>query len=77
MTESLYEELHRREEMARLAAAQATPDLRILDRASVPRRPDGDYRLPIIAPILFACLGALVGGGLILERKPVVDAAES
>ena len=77
VTESLYEEVRRREEMARLAAAQATPDLRILDRASVRKRPDGDDRLPIIAAVLFGCLGAVVGGGLIRERNPVMGSAGS
>lgn len=67
-TENLYNEIRGRVETARLAAASSIPDVRILDRASPPTRPSEDQRLPVAALILFGCLGAAVGGALVLDR---------
>jgi len=76
-TESLYTEARGRVETARLASAGSIPDIRILDHASVSERPSEGIRLPIAAAVLFGCLGAAVGGALLLDRMVVVGAAES
>ena len=68
ITEALYNELRRRVETARLAAASSIPDVRILDRAAVPQRPTLDDRLRWVAMILFGCLGAAIGGAILLDR---------
>ena len=67
-TETLYNEIRGRVEAARLAAASSIPDVRVLDYASVPQRPSGDQRLPLAAMILFGCLGAAMGGAILLDR---------
>lgn len=67
-TENLYNQIRGRVEAARLAAASSIPDVRILDLAAVPRRPSDDQRLPLSAVILFGCIGAAMGGALLLDR---------
>ena len=67
-TENLYNEIRGRVETARLAAASSIPDVRILDEATVPQRPTQDRRLPIAAMILFGCIGAAMGGAILLDR---------
>jgi capsular exopolysaccharide synthesis family protein len=67
-TETLYNEIRGRVEAARLAAASSIPDVRVLDYATVPQRPSGDQRLPLAAMILFGCLGAAMGGAILLDR---------
>lgn len=67
-TENLYSEIRGRVEAARLAAASSIPDVRVLDQASVPNRPSDDQRLPLAAMIFFGCLGAAMGGAILLDR---------
>jgi len=59
VTEDLYTTLQRRYEETRLASASAIPDVRILDRASVPQSPVGDERNRLL---LMAILGSLALG---------------
>jgi capsular exopolysaccharide synthesis family protein len=66
--ETLYTEIRGRVETARLAAASSIPDVRILDVPQVPQRPSQDNRLPLAAMIFFGCLGAAVGGAILLDR---------
>jgi capsular exopolysaccharide synthesis family protein len=68
ITETLYNELRSRVETARLAAASSIPDVRILDRAQVPDEPTQDERLRLVFMLFAGCLGAAVGGALLLDR---------
>ncbi len=63
VVESVYSDLGRRVESVKLAAASSAPELRILDRASVPDRPSRSERLPTAALILLACLALVAGVG--------------
>jgi uncharacterized protein involved in exopolysaccharide biosynthesis len=76
VTESLYSELRRRLETARIAAASASPDLRVLARASVLDRANRDDGLPIAAMILLACLAVGLGGGFLVVRSAVIASEE-
>jgi capsular exopolysaccharide synthesis family protein len=67
-TTTLYQEIRGRVEAARLAAASSIPDVRVLDAATVPSRPSQDQRLPLAAMVLFGCLGAAMGGAILLDR---------
>lgn len=67
-TTTLYQEIRGRVEAARLAAASSIPDVRVLDAATVPSRPYEDQRLPLAAMVLFGCLGAAMGGAILLDR---------
>ncbi|MEM7414173.1 MAG: polysaccharide biosynthesis tyrosine autokinase [Gemmatimonadota bacterium] len=67
-TENLYNDLRGRVESAQLAARSSIPSVRPLDRAATPRRPSQDRRLPLAAAILFGCVGAAMGGALLLDR---------
>lgn len=67
-TENIYNEVRGRVEAASLAARSSIPDVRVLDRATVPERPSEDQRLPLAAAILLGCLGAAVGGAILLDR---------
>lgn len=67
----LYAEVLGRVESARLARASATPDVRILDRASVPKRPSEDMRLPVTLAVLLGWLGVVGGGALLLGGREV------
>lgn len=67
-TTSLYNDIRGRVEAARLAAASAIPDVRILDLATVPTRPTEDRRLPLAAMILFGCVGAALAGAILLDH---------
>jgi capsular exopolysaccharide synthesis family protein len=66
--EALYNELRSRVETARLAAASSIPDVRILDRAAVPRIPTNDTRLRWAFLVLLGCVGSAVGGAIVLDR---------
>jgi polysaccharide biosynthesis transport protein len=68
VTEELYNDLRRRVEQARLAAASAIPEIRILDRAQAPETPLEDERTGLILTIFLGCLGAAAGGALLLDR---------
>ncbi len=68
ITEDIYNNLRSRVEQARLAAVSAIPDVRVLDRAQVPQTPVGDDRLRLALMIFAGCLGAAVGGAILLDR---------
>jgi capsular exopolysaccharide synthesis family protein len=68
ITEDLYNTLRQRVEQARLAAASAIPDVRVLDYAQVPSVPLEDNRLRFALMIFVGCLGAATGGALLLDR---------
>jgi capsular exopolysaccharide synthesis family protein len=68
ITEELHNNLRGRVDQARLAAASAIPDVRVLDRAQVPQTPLGDDRLRLALMIFAGCLGAAVGGAILLDR---------
>jgi capsular exopolysaccharide synthesis family protein len=68
ITESLYNDLRNRVEQARLAAASAIPEIRILDRAQVPQTPLQDERMQLALMIFLGCLGAAAGGAILLDR---------
>lgn len=67
-TEALYNEIRGRVETARLAAASAIPDVRVLDEAAVPQRPTQDRRVPLAAMVFFGCLGVAMGGAIMLDH---------
>lgn len=67
-TTTLYNDIRGRVEAARLAAASAIPDVRILDVATIPTRPTEDRRLPFAAIILFGCIGAAMAGAILLDH---------
>ena len=73
--ESLYTQMRRRAETAKLAAANSKPDVRILDRASVPDRPDKDSRVSIAMTIFLGFLASALGGGFLLDRLGAIKAA--
>mgnify|MGYP001040829046 CR=1 FL=1 len=66
--ETLYNDLRRRVENARLAAASSIPDVRILDRAVVPTSPSSDPRLLLMAGLLAGGLGLGLLGAVVLDR---------
>jgi polysaccharide biosynthesis transport protein len=68
VTEGLHNDLRSRVEQARLAAASVIPDVKVLDRAQVPQTPLGDDRLQLALMIFAGCLGAAVGGAILLDR---------
>lgn len=68
IAENLHSELKQRYEVARLAAAGAVPDIRILDRAVEPNMPDGDRRLLLIALGVLGGLGLSVFGAILSDR---------
>ncbi|MDZ7778642.1 MAG: polysaccharide biosynthesis tyrosine autokinase [Gemmatimonadota bacterium] len=68
ITETLYNELRSRVETARLAAASSIPDVRVLDRATVPEFPSGDNRRNLAALVFLACVGSAMGGALLMDR---------
>jgi len=63
-----YQDVRRRVEQARLAAASSIPDVAVLDVAEVPQEPTGDTRLPLAAVIFLGCLGAAGGAAILLDR---------
>lgn len=68
VTEDLYTTLQRRYEETRLASASAIPDVRILDRASVPQNPIGDERSRFLLMAIFGSLGLGILGALARDR---------
>ena len=68
ITEDLYDDLRGRVESSRLAAASSIPDVRVLDRAQVPQVPLEDNRLRLAFMIFVGCLGAAMGGAILLDR---------
>lgn len=75
VAESLYSQLRGRLEAARLSGASSTPDIRILDRARTPARPDKDIRVPMGMAIFLGCLAAALGSALFLSRLAAIKAA--
>ncbi len=67
VAEDLYNNVQRRFEEARLAAETAIPDIRVLDRATIPREPDNDPRIKV------ALLGALGSLGLAILLALMLD----
>jgi capsular exopolysaccharide synthesis family protein len=63
-----YQDVRRRVESARLAAASAIPDVAILDEAEVPQKPTSDNRLPLAGMIILGCLGIAAGSAILLDR---------
>jgi polysaccharide biosynthesis transport protein len=68
ITESLYRTLESRVQEARLAAASAIPDIRILDEARAPRNPVGDERQRLMLLAMLGGLGLGVLGAVMRER---------
>jgi capsular exopolysaccharide synthesis family protein len=64
----LYQELSRRFEEARLAAASSIPDVQVLDEAVVPQVPSGDLRYQFAAAAFFIPLGLSVLLVMLLDR---------
>lgn len=60
--ENLYNEVRRQVESARLARASATPDVRILDAASISTRPRRGSRIPVAFLVFGGLVAALLGG---------------
>jgi hypothetical protein len=74
ITETLYNELRSRVETARLAAASSIPDVRVLDRATVPQFPSDDQRIRFAGLIFLACIGTAIGGALLMDRFDAASA---
>lgn len=68
MAEDLYSNLRMRFETARLAAASAIPDVRVLEPAVVPRRPVSNNAPRIILLAFAGSLGLGILGALLLDR---------
>ncbi len=68
IAENLYTTLRQRYETAKLAAASAIPDLRILDEAARPQRPVSDPRSQIILVAFMGSLGLGLLGAIVLDR---------
>jgi capsular exopolysaccharide synthesis family protein len=68
MAEELYSNLRLRFETARLAAASAIPDVRVLEPAIVPRRPVSNKRPRIILMAFAGSLGLAILGAILLDR---------
>lgn len=68
IAENLYGTLRQRYEEARLAAVSSLPDLRVLDRASVPFAPVADRRPLIVGGFALGALGLALLGVLLLDR---------
>ena len=68
IAEGLYTTLQSRYEEARLAAASSIPDVRPLDRATVPRRPLSNHGWRLIVIGFAASLGLGLVGAVLLDR---------
>jgi capsular exopolysaccharide synthesis family protein len=68
LADNLFTTLRQSYEAARLAAASSIPDVRILDRAVVPREPVEDKRPRVLLMALLGGLGLGVLGALLLDR---------
>lgn len=75
--DALYDDLRRRVEAADLASRSMIPDVRMLDRATVPARPATDGRLWTAVAFLVGLLGVVVVGvrstGRLVERRTRED----
>jgi capsular exopolysaccharide synthesis family protein len=68
LAEDLYTTLQKRYEEARLAEASTVPDIRILDKAVVPREPVKEVGQRLIMIAFFGSLGLAVVGAVLLDR---------
>lgn len=66
--DNLYSTLLRRYEEARLSAASSIPDVRILDRAIVPREPIRNEKPRLILLAMVGSMGLAVAGALLRDR---------
>ena len=66
--EALYQDVSARYENARLASLSETPDVRVVDWADPPTRPDADRRALLAGLAFFAFLGAGLLGAILLDR---------
>lgn len=69
IAETLHEEVQSRYEAARLAAVSSIPDVRVLDRATVPHQPTNPGEgLQMLLMAIMGSLGLAVGGAMVLDR---------
>lgn len=68
IADNLYTDLRSRFEEASLAQASSVPDVRVLDRATIPQFPANDQRMRLVVMVLFGFMGAGVGGILLADR---------
>jgi polysaccharide biosynthesis transport protein len=68
LASTLYTNLRQRFESARLASASSIPDIRILDAAPVPQKPQKDNRYTFILMGILGSLGVAVAGVVLLDR---------
>ncbi len=68
MSGQLYTDIRQRFESASLAAASSIPDVRVLDRASVPQLPMSDQRIRLILLLMVGSLGAGLAAAILLDR---------
>ena len=73
MSADLYTDLVARYETARMAAATSVPDIRILDRATVPKRPNGGIGILVAAAIFFGFLAVALGGAMALNHMAAAN----
>src|SRR5690606_28659699 len=66
--EALYTSLRHSYEQARLASLTTVPDVRVLDRAAVPRWPVNDQRLRLLLVAVAGSLCLGLFGALVLDR---------
>lgn len=68
IADNLYTTLEQRYQEARLAAASSIPDIRILDEASVPKRPVKDQKAMVLLMGVLGSLGLGIGGAILRDR---------
>ncbi|MCH7935213.1 MAG: polysaccharide biosynthesis tyrosine autokinase [Gemmatimonadetes bacterium] len=68
LADRLYGDLRGRYQVATLASASSVPDVRVLDRATPPTKPEVDARLRAALLFLLGGLGAGVGLAILLDR---------
>ncbi len=68
IAQQLYTDLRSRYEEASLARSSSIPDVRILDRATVPEVPSNDQRLRMMLMVVLGGLGAGLVGALFLDQ---------
>ena len=66
--EELYNNVQSRYESTRLAAETSIPDVRVLDRAAVPREPDSDPRIKLLLLGIVGSIGLGLVLALLLDR---------
>ena len=68
IAENLYKTLQQRYEEARLASVTSIPDVRLLDRATVPFSPSKDPRVQLFLLFSLGSLGLVLGGVVLFDR---------